>query len=111
MGLVKDIYRTGKIDTTLKGFGRCSLIKGDYYYFAIRHEKNAPSLTPGDLLYTFMLMPDKYIGQLTKIAAHYISLQKVTEEKFYNRGDVFLDWDKQKETALLDSMVSDIHFT
>src|SRR5882724_7171393 len=111
LGLIKDVYRNGKVDTTIKGFGRCSLIKGDYYYFPIHYGKDAPSLTAGDLLYTFMPMPDKYIGQLTKIAAHYISLQKVTEEKFYNRGDVFFEWNQQKETVLLDSMVNDLHFT
>jgi hypothetical protein len=56
-------------------------------------------------------MPGRYIGRLTKIAAHNIRLQKVTNENFYNRGDVFLDWNKQKEDILLDSIIAHIHFT
>jgi hypothetical protein len=110
-GLVKGIYREGKPDTTTKGWGKCQLIKGDYYYFAIHIIDGATIFTAGDLLYTFIKMPGKYIGRLTKIAGHYISLQKVTGENFFNRGDVFLGWSKQKEDALLDSMVADIHFT
>lgn len=111
LGLIKGIYRNGHPDTTTKGWGSCQLIKGEYYYFAIQCPKNALKLMAGDLLYTFIQMPDRYIGQLTKIAAHSIRLQKVTEESFYNRGDVFLEWNKQKEIALLDSFVADIHFT
>jgi hypothetical protein len=111
VGIVKGIYRDGHPDTAMKGWGRCSLIKGDYYYFAIHYSAGAPPLITGDLLYTFIQMPLKYIGQLTKIAAHNIRLQKVTDENFYNRGDVFLEWNKQKEDALLDSMTADIRFT
>ncbi len=111
MGLVKGIYRDGHADTASKGWGKCQLIKGDYYYFAIITGPNGPSLIAGDLLYTFIGMPDKYIGQLTKIAARYTGLQKVTEEFFYNRGDVFLNWNKDKEDEVLDSIIADIHFT
>jgi len=111
LGVVKDIYRDGHVDTAMKGFGRCSLIKGDYYYFAIHYKHNASPLTAGDLLYTFIPMPGKYIGQLTKIATHNITLQKVTNENFYNRGDFFSDWNKQKEDVLIDSLVSDIQFS
>ncbi|MES1216183.1 MAG: hypothetical protein ABUT20_11755 [Bacteroidota bacterium] len=111
LGLVKGLYRDGKADTATRGWGKCQLIKGDYYYFAIHKENSGSEFQAGDLLYTFMQMPLKYVGRLTKIATHYVSLQKVTEEYFFNRGDVFLDWDQQKETALLDSMVADIHFT
>jgi hypothetical protein len=111
LGLVKGIYRDGNADTATKGYGKCQLIKGDYYYFAIGSGRKESSLKAGDLLYTFIDMPGKYIGQLTKIASKYINLQKVTEEFFYNRDDIFLNWDKQKEGAILDSMVADIHFT
>ena len=111
LGLVKDIYRDGKVDTVLKGWGRCHLIKGDYFYFAIHYLPDAPPLIAGDLLYTFIPMMNIYMDRLIKIAAHYIVLQKVTDENFYNRGDIFLDWNKEKEEALLDSMVADIRFT
>src|SRR5258706_11439040 len=68
LGLVKGIYRDGHVDTAMKGWGKCQLIKGDYYYFAVHYGNKAPELTAGDLLYTFIKMPDQYIGQLTKIA-------------------------------------------
>lgn len=110
LGLVRGIYRDGHVDTASKGWGKCQLIKGDYYYFAIGVLRNGAALMAGDLLYTFIDMPGKYIGQLTKIAARYISLQKVTEDFFYNRSDVFLDWSKEREEAVLDSMIVDIHF-
>jgi hypothetical protein len=111
LGLVRAIYRDGRIDTTMKGVGKCQLIKQDYYYFAINIKQNGSTLKAGDLLYTFIPMRDKYVGKLTKIATHYISLQRVTEGYFFNRGDVFLNYDPKKEEALLDSMVADIHFT
>jgi len=111
LGLIKGIYRDGTADTASKGYGRCQLIKGDYYYFSIGSGNKESPLKAGDLLYTFIDMPGKYIGQLAKIAARYINLQKVTEEFFYNRDDIFFNWDKQKEDVIIDSMVADIHFT
>ena len=31
-------YKTGeKLDTAMIGWGRCQLIKGEYYYFSIKH--------------------------------------------------------------------------
>ena len=35
MAILKHRYENGAIDTTLVGWGRCNLIKGNYYYFTI----------------------------------------------------------------------------
>lgn len=40
VGLLKGMYRDKRSDTITIGAGRCQLIKGDYYYFAINYKKS-----------------------------------------------------------------------
>ena len=35
IGILKHRYENGTLDTNLIGWGKCHLIKGDFYYFAI----------------------------------------------------------------------------
>jgi hypothetical protein len=94
-----------------KGYGRCNLIKGVYYYFSIGHNSSGEAIHEGDLLYTFVDKPSVYLGQVPKLAAHFIEWQDVYEKPFYDRYRVFREWTAADETALVDSMVKDIRFT
>ncbi|MEO7923792.1 MAG: hypothetical protein ABIR30_08935 [Chitinophagaceae bacterium] len=111
LGLVRGVYNDSHADTVQKGFGRCNLIKGDYYYFTIGHNISGVSLKEGDLLYTFMDKTPVYYGNIPKLAAHFIGLVNVYEEPFYDRYSVFTRWTLDNEKAAIDSMVKDIQFT
>ena len=96
-------------DTSLIGWGRCQLIKTNYYYFTI-HKYHSDEPRQGDLLYTKCKVPVKYAGLLFNIGRHAISLTKVDQGQFYYAIDVF-SMAKEKEDEILDSMVADIQFT
>src|SRR5690242_7810714 len=50
--IIKGVYIDSHSDTSEKGYGRCQLIKSDYYYFSIGNNKSGIPLKKGDLLYT-----------------------------------------------------------
>lgn len=103
-------YTEGKkLDTTIKGWGRCQLIKGDYYYFAINHTNQQPP-AEGDLLYVRLKLPFVYNGLLMDVMSHAVAFTNVYGEPFMNSKAIFTNT-KQMEHAILDSMVNDIRFT
>lgn len=110
-GLIRGVYRIAKADTSQKGYGRCYLIKGDYYYFAISHNKSGVAIKKGDLLYTFIKKSNVYNGQLLNLASHFITLQSVYEKALYDPISIYDQWEKTDEISLIDSMVADIKFT
>lgn len=111
IGLVRGVYKNSHSDTVQKGYGRCYLMKGAWYYFAISNNNSGSSLKEGDLLYTFMKRTSAYYGRILKLASHFIQLQDVYENRFFDRYTVFLSWRKEDETALIDSMAKDVRFT
>ena len=111
LGVVRGVYKSSPADTAEKGYGRCHLIKGDYYYFAIKNNNSGVAVKEGDLIYTFMSKTNIYYGQFPKLASHFIQLQNIYEEPVYDRYLIFNDWTKEKEEALIDSLVRDIKFT
>lgn len=111
IGLIRGVIRTAKTDTAQKGYGRCHLIKGEYYYFAISHSISGVAIKEGDLLYTFVKQSPVYNGQIMKLASHYISLQNVYEKTLYDPINIYYQWEKFDEKELIDSMVADIKFT
>lgn len=109
IGILKHRYENGTLDTNLIGWGRCHLIKGNYYYFAInKYQANEPE--QGDLLYTKCKTPVYYKSLLFDINRHAISLTTVDDNQFYHSANVF-QLNQQNERTLLDSMVADIRFT
>jgi len=111
LGLLKGIYRDKHADTIAIGAGRCNLIKGDYYYFAINYKQSGQLPREGDLLFTLMDKTPVYRGNIVRLASYYIGLQNVYDKPLYNRYDVFSQWEKSDEETLVDSIVADIHFT
>lgn len=111
LGLIKGVYDGKLKDTGMKGYGRCQLIKGNFYYFAIGNNKSGQPLKAGDLLYTMMEKTDIYYGMIPQLASHFIRLGDVYDKHFYDRFAVFQSWTAGDEKSLLDSMVADIRFT
>lgn len=111
IGLLRGTYQEGLADTAQKGYGRCQLIKGNFYYFTISGNSSGSAPKKGDLLYTFMENNGQYPGMIPALAAHYIRLLNVFDEPVYDRFDVFRYWSQQEEDRVLDSLVKDIRFT
>lgn len=111
LGLLKGMYGGIHTDTITIGSGRCNLIKGNYYYFTIDFLKSGKLPRRGDLLYTFMDKPPVYIGNMLRMASHYILLKDVYENPLYDRYTIFSQWTKNDEDRVMDSIVADIHFT
>jgi hypothetical protein len=111
VGLLRGVYNSSRADTAEKGYGRCHLIKSNYYYFAIGNNKSGVEIKAGDLIYTFMNKTTIFYGQVPKLASHFIQLQDVYEVPLYDRYLIFNNWTKEKEKTLIDSMVVDIKFT
>lgn len=111
LGLIWGVYDKSKEETVQKGYGRCYLIKGDYYYFAIGNNNSRLEIKNGDLLYTFIDKTDIHFGQIPKLASHFIRLLNVYEEPYFDRYHVFSNWNEQDEIKVIDSMVADIRFT
>ena len=111
IGLLYGVYDGNRELTVQKGYGKCQLIKGNYYYFAIGNNESSFQIKEGDLLYTFMAKTNIYDGILPKLASHFIRLQDVYEEPFYDRYLIFLKWSKDDEEKILDSIIKDIQFT
>jgi len=109
LGILKHRFENGTLDTNLIGWGRCHLIKGNYYYFSILKSRDEEP-EEGDLLYTNSKTLPYYKSPLFDINRHAISLTTVYENQFYHSADLFV-LDQQKEKTLLDSMVADIRFT
>ena len=109
IGILKHRYQNGVLDTNLIGWGRCHLIKGNYYYFAIYKYRNEEP-EQGDLLYTRSKTPSFYKSILFDINRHAVSLTAVDDRQFYHVADLFV-LNQQREKIILDSMVADIRIT
>lgn len=111
LGLLYGRYNTSKDETVEKGYGRCYLIKGDYFYFTIGKNKSGFPAKEGDLLYLNMPPTDIWYGRIPKLAGHFIKLLNVYDTPFYDRYLIFNKWTSDDEKKLVDSLVADIHFT
>jgi hypothetical protein len=110
LGLLKHCFQQGTtLDTATIGWGRCQLIKGDYCYFALHLYKNQQP-TAGDLLYTRTQVPVAHDGLLLSVMSHAINFTDVQATPFLRHQYIF-SVTRDQETALLDSMVSDIRYT
>lgn len=107
-GVMYGVYNGSKDEAVQKGYGRCNLIKGDYYYFSIGNNTSGLAFKKGDLIYILMDKTDIYFGQIPKLASHFIRLQNVYEEPLFDRYAIFNNWSEEDEKRIIDSMVADI---
>ena len=111
LGVIWGVYDESKASAVQKGYGKCNLIKGDYYYFTISNNTSGLPVKKDDLLYTFMDKTAIYYGQVPKLALHFIRLQSVYEGPLFDRYNIFSSWSERDEKNLIDSLVADIKFT
>jgi len=108
LGLLKANYSNG--DTVTIGAGKCQLIKGSFYYFAIQLNNKERWPKKDDLLYTKAEYPATYKGQVYNLLRLSINLQHVNGGPFYSFAfPVF--GDKSQEGSVIDSLVTDIKYT
>lgn len=110
-GVLYGTYKTSREDAVELGTGRCQLIKGDYYYFGIHKTNKELAIKPGNILYVMVPPANIHYGYITKLARHFIQLKTVEDSALYNRYNVFVFWNAEKEAACLKEMVDDIQFT
>ena len=110
LGVLYHCYKTGsKLDTAMIGWGRCNLIKGEYYYFGIRLKKDQQP-SEGDIIYVRSKVPNVYDGLLLNVMNHAVQFTNVYGDYFMNSNAIFSNT-KKEEQNILDSMVRDIQFT
>jgi len=110
LGVLYHCYKNGTtLDTSMIGWGRCNLIKGEYYYFGI-HLKKMQQASEGDLIYLKLKVPYAYDGLLLKIMNHATEFTNVYGQSFMKNSAIYTNT-KTDELNILDSMVSDIQFT
>ena len=110
LGVLYHCYKNGaKLDTAMIGWGRCNLIKGEYYYFGIRLKKMQQA-SEDDLLYTKVKVPYVYDGLLLNVMNQALQFTNVYGKPFMNSDLIFTNT-KDDELSILDSMVNDIQFT
>jgi hypothetical protein len=112
LGVLRGAARGTSIDTGMKGYGKCHLIKGAYYYFTIFMDSNATAPKQGDMLYTFLPRETfGYISPLLNCAAHGVTFRTVTDTAFYKPDDFLKKRTQAQDEALLQRMVRDIRYT
>ncbi len=110
LGVLYHAYKIGTtLDTAMIGWGRCNLIKGEYYYFGIRLKKDQQP-TEGDIIYLRSKVPYVYDGLLLNLVNHAVQFINVFGKNFMNSDAVFTNT-KKDEQNILDSMVSGIQYT
>ncbi len=111
MGILRGANRNNEKDTANVGWGRCQLIKGDFYYFGLKLYRGR-SPHAGDLVYVILPKPATvYGGRIPELACHSINLVKVTEEAMYQPSLARSVWSKEDEARVTAEMVEDIRYT
>jgi hypothetical protein len=109
IGLMRHNYSNSK-DTAEIGWGKCQLIKTNYYYFAIHCRDKNIQPQKNDMVYTMVDYPAAFKGRLFGLVKNAIYFQHVTEEKFYEFTTP-ASMNEQQENSLIDSLVADLKYT
>ena len=110
LGVLYHAYKSGtKPDTAMIGWGRCNLIKGEYYYFGIRLKKDQQP-SEGDIIYVRAKVAYVYDGLLLNVMNHAVQFTNVYGDYFMNSNAIFTNT-KKDELNIMDSMLNDIQFT
>jgi len=111
LGILYGTYRQSAADAVQKGYGRCYLIKGNYFYFAIGHNKSGIAAAAGDIIYVNLPPGAIYYGRYPQLAGHFIRLNNVTDSSLYDRYLIFSKWTQADEAALTAALVKDVQYT
>lgn len=98
------------LDTSKIGYGRCQLIKGDYYYFGIKHDV-AKKIIGNELLHLKTEVNILYTGLLAKLSLLNVQFANVYDSLFYTIEAPYSFISDNEEGEYFDKMVEDIKFT
>lgn len=102
-------HASNTMDTIVLGYGRCHLIKGNYYYFGIKTNPNV-EIKKGDLLQMKTDVEISYKGALAKLSLQNIQFTDVIGKLFYNVEEAWSFSDNDEGDYLI-KMVEDIKQT
>ncbi|PKQ68949.1 hypothetical protein [Raineya orbicola] len=96
-----------------RGYYKCLLIKGDYYYFACNTGDEKVYKSPPqakDIILVVMPKPkNMYFEQIGTLAAYGVEIiDTEKEEPIFQVNEVLSTWTKEKEEQALQKMVEDI---
>ncbi|MGG9963540.1 hypothetical protein [Ferruginibacter sp. SUN106] len=109
-GLLRRNFTNDNTDTAKTGWGKCSLIKSDYYYFGLHLYDPQKKPQKNDLIYTMVNYPVKYKGRIYGMVKNAVYFEHVTGGNFYDFNTP-ATLNEQQESSLIDSLVADIKFT
>lgn len=110
IGLLKHNYSNIKDDTSRIGWGKCNLIKENYYYFTLHLYSKNTKPQKNDLLYTRINTSANYKGRIYGMLQNAVYFMHVTGESFYDFDKAFF-LNENEEKGLIDSMIADIKYT
>lgn len=110
MGLLRRNYANDNKDTAAIGWGKCHLIKGDYYYFSMHLYNNNKKPQPNDLLLTRAKCSAVYKGKIFGLVKNAIYFEHTTGGNFFDFYTP-LTASEKSEKSIVDSLVADIQFT
>lgn len=112
IGLLRGTAKGDNVDTGVKGWGKCHLIKGKYSYFGIKRDSSAKRPKEGDLIYTFIPKAGLSINApLFPCAANAITFTTVQDTPFYLPADFLKPRTAAQDAALMRRMLDDVHYT
>ncbi|MBP6431342.1 MAG: hypothetical protein KA319_06210 [Ferruginibacter sp.] len=110
LGIIKRNFTNNKTDTAMIGFGRCQLIKGDYYYFGIKLSNTKVKPMANDLLYTKINYATNYKGLVYNLTRNAVYFSSIYDSVFYKFSSAL--WlDEKSEEEIINAFVNDIKFT
>lgn len=110
VGLLQPKWTAEDTSTTSLGYGRCYLIKGNYYYFGIRLKARLRKPKAGDLIYTQAVFPSLYTGLLQSIYSHHISLLNAYGNPIFSTDSLWHHSSAAREQVWMNQLVEEIQF-
>ena len=110
-GVLKKAYQPNDTSTMMIGTGRCQLIKGQYLYYGLLQKGLKQKPVAGNLMYTQVLVPGVFTGNLFNVIRHGITLQDVEGQTIAGITEVLRIRSKQEEQVTLEKLAADVRYT
>jgi hypothetical protein len=108
LGMLLQAYKNGGTDTI--GFGRCNLIKGNYYYFGIKLRNKNLKPKAGDMVYVQASFDIRYKGLFYQLMRHQVFFKDVRGGAITTSATGLIQ-NLSSEDELLNTIASDVRYT